>query len=96
MTARSLARQNRDASHYVVRYTCDDSIQLRQRSHIKFDGCVRVGDTYPTQWGALCDIDDALVLHSGDYTTMRQLEQQEKSRIGIVILLLLRNLKIKL
>ena len=87
MTTRSLSLLTREESHYVVRYISDSSIQLRQRSYIKTDGAIVVGSTYPTQWGAAKDVEDAVILHAGGYGDMRQREAEEKRKTGISFIL---------
>ena len=83
MTTRSLTLLTREDSHYVVRYISDRSVQLRQRSYVKTDGAIVVGSTYPTQWGAAKDVEDAVILHAGGYGDMRQREAEEKRKTGI-------------
>ena len=73
-----LRQQLKQDSHYLVKYLCDDNIQIRTRSFFKTDSIIHVSEHYEVKWGTReTDVDTAVVLASGDYDTMRAKYNEE-------------------
>ncbi|KAK3107875.1 hypothetical protein FSP39_024152 [Pinctada imbricata] len=68
----SLRSKTREDSHFLVKFVIDSSLLVRSRSLIKTRERVAIGSTYPVQWGNAGDVDDAVVLSSGEYIDLRR------------------------
>ncbi|XP_062592664.1 uncharacterized protein LOC134254135 [Saccostrea cucullata] len=65
-------RLQRDDTHFIVRYLCDDNLQVRTRMFFKCDSdSVTLGEEYDVQWGRPKEVDRAVVIHSGSELEMR-------------------------
>ncbi|XP_062574194.1 uncharacterized protein LOC134236032 [Saccostrea cucullata] len=61
-----------DDTHFIVRYLCDDNLQVKTRMFFKCDSdSVTVGEEYDVQWGRPKEVDRAVVIHSGTELEMR-------------------------
>ena len=51
-------------THFLVRYLCDDNLQVRSRAYFRCDSdvSISVGDEYDVQWGRPKDVELAVVL----------------------------------
>ncbi|XP_061170870.1 uncharacterized protein LOC133180340 [Saccostrea echinata] len=67
-------RLKRLDTHFIVRYLCDDELQVRNRVSFKCDGdsTISVGLEYDVQWGKPKEVDRAVVLFSGTEQQMRE------------------------
>jgi hypothetical protein len=74
MSRKLTPRTVRVDSHYIVRYLCDDNLQVRSRRYFKCDehSSISDGNIYKVQWGRAKEVDEAIVLHSGTELEMRQ------------------------
>ncbi|XP_062600089.1 uncharacterized protein LOC134261694 [Saccostrea cucullata] len=65
-------RLQRDDTHFIVRYLCDDNLQVRTHMFFKCDSAsVTLGEEYDVQWGRPKEVDRAVVIHSGTELGMR-------------------------
>ena len=71
-----LRKQLKQDSHFLVKYVCDDNLQIRTRSFFKTDSKIDIMGLYEVQWGRSDDVDSALVIASGDYDSIRALYQE--------------------
>ncbi|XP_055999197.1 uncharacterized protein LOC125646050 [Ostrea edulis] len=81
MSRKLAPRTMRLDSHFIVRYLCDDDMQVRSRAYFKCDAdsVISDGETYSVQWGRPKEVNEAIVLHSGTEQEM-QLKLNELMR----------------
>ena len=60
-------------THFLMRYLCDDNLQVRS------DVSISVGDEYDVQWGRPKDVDLAVVLFCGSEQEVRKRMQEMES-----------------
>nr|XP_011452605.2 uncharacterized protein LOC105345930 [Crassostrea gigas] len=60
-------------SHFLVRYVCDDNLQVLSRVFFKTqsDLNIQCGNEYDVEWGRPKEVDRAVVLHAGCEQDMR-------------------------
>lgn len=68
-------------THFLVRYLCDDNLQVRSRAYFRCDSdvSISVGDEYDVQWGRPKDVDLAVVLFCGSEQEVRKRMQEMES-----------------
>ena len=71
----------REDTHFLVRYLCDDNLQVRSCAYFRCDSdvSISVGDEYDVQWGRPKDVDLAVVLCCGSEQELRKRMQEMES-----------------